>query len=72
MSPIAVKAVLLGILSLAMYIALFMYEEPVLTAAKHGGWWVILPVGIAFAFSYVHGAFTGSFWEALGLKAKGK
>lgn len=34
------------------------------------GWFVLVPILIAFAMSYVHGAFTGLFWDVLGLKAK--
>lgn len=34
-----------------------------------GTWWhVLLPIMLAFAISYVHGAFTGLFWELMGLK----
>lgn len=34
-----------------------------------GRWWhVLIPILIAFAISYVHGAFTGLFWELMGLK----
>lgn len=29
----------------------------------------IIPVFVAFIFSYVHGTFTGHFWESLGLRA---
>lgn len=72
LSPAVIKAVVFGLASLAMYAALFLFEQPLLDAAKHGGWWVVLPVGIAFAFSTIHGSFTGHFWEACGLKAKGK
>lgn len=32
------------------------------------GWHVLLPIMLAFAISYVHGAFTGLFWELMGLK----
>lgn len=31
--------------------------------------WFLIPLAIAFLFSWVHGTFTGYFWEALGLKA---
>lgn len=71
-SPSALKAIGLGALSLAMYVALFLFEEPLLQAGAKGHEWVALPVAIAFAFSTVHGAFTGSFWDALGLRARGK
>ncbi|MDP3515069.1 MAG: hypothetical protein Q8S20_20195 [Sulfuritalea sp.] len=34
-----------------------------------GVWWhVLIPILLAFAISIVHGAFTGLFWEAMGLK----
>ncbi|HPB76848.1 MAG TPA: hypothetical protein PLY96_16565, partial [Chromatiaceae bacterium] len=29
----------------------------------------LIPVVVAFVFSYFHGAFTGHFWETLGLRA---
>lgn len=29
----------------------------------------LVPIVIAFIFSYVHGQFTGYFWESLGIKA---
>lgn len=38
-----------------------------------GSWWHVLPIIlIAFAVSYVHGAFTGLFWDLMGLKPAGK
>lgn len=38
-----------------------------------GNWlFVFVPILIAFAVSYVHGAFTGMFWDSLGLKAAAK
>lgn len=30
----------------------------------------VVPIAIAFLFTLVHGAFTGYFWDLLGLKAK--
>ena len=36
-----------------------------------GNWlYVLAPIVMAFAVSYVHGNFTGLFWDVLGLKAK--
>lgn len=35
-----------------------------------GTWWhVLVPILIAFAISVAHGAFTGLFWDVMGLKA---
>jgi hypothetical protein len=34
-----------------------------------GTWWhVLIPILLAFAISFVHGAFTGLFWDMMGLK----
>lgn len=36
-----------------------------------GTWWyVFAPILMAFAISFVHGNFTGLFWDLVGLKAK--
>lgn len=35
-----------------------------------GVWWhVLIPILLAFAISFTHGAFTGLFWDVMGLKA---
>lgn len=62
-----VRTVLLGVLSLTLYVLLFSYEEAVLAASADS---FLVPIVIAFAFSFVHGAFTSGFWDMLGLKAK--
>lgn len=31
-------------------------------------WHVLIPILIAFAISFTHGAFTGLFWDVMGLK----
>lgn len=39
------------------------------TLIEGNGLFVLLPILVAFIISYVHGAFTGMFWDSLGLKA---
>ncbi len=59
---------------------LVYFAEPTVDAcaAKNGtmvqGNWlhVFIPILIAFAVSYVHGAFTSSFWDSIGFKAAPK
>jgi hypothetical protein len=60
----------LGTASLGLYGALFAFERPILAYTSEGGAAMAAVIGIAFAFSIVHGAFTGRFWDILGLKAK--
>lgn len=54
---------------------LYLHHTDAATCAAKGGhlepgsrWNVALPILIAFAVSYVHGAFTGLFWDVMGLK----
>lgn len=68
-----VKAVLYGAASIALYVLLYLYADETVELARRtqGGEkiWFLVPIAIAFVFSYVHGAFTGYFWDAVGLKA---
>jgi hypothetical protein len=54
---------------------LYYHKADAAACAAKGGhmhsgvWWhVLIPILLAFAISIVHGAFTGLFWEAMGLK----
>lgn len=64
------RTIALGAVSLALYLLLFTNERAVLELSLAGGWGFMVPITIAFAFSFIHGAFTGGFWDMLGLKAQ--
>lgn len=64
------RAVLFGILTLALYFLLYLFEDEILAFTSRGGWYFIAPVVVAFVFSFAHGTFTGHFWDILGIKAK--
>jgi hypothetical protein len=68
----AVQTALLGLSVLILYLLLFANEATILDLSARGGWYFVLPVAIAFGFSFVHGAFTARFWDVLGVKASGK
>ena len=60
-----------GAASALCYVALFTYEKEVMALfTRTDGWYPTLPVVTAFVFSFVHGAFTGYFWEVLGVVAR--
>jgi len=62
-----------GIVSGALYLLLYLYEREILSAfTRTDGWFPALPVLAALVFSFAHGAFTGYFWEVLGIKARRK
>jgi hypothetical protein len=71
-----IKLVLLGLASTSLYILLYIFNDDL----KHIGQTIrggekvyfLVPIVIAFVFSFVHGAFTGHFWDVLGMKAKPK
>jgi predicted membrane-bound dolichyl-phosphate-mannose-protein mannosyltransferase len=75
MSSLA-KAVSYGAASAALYVLLYLYADETVALARrtHEGEriWFLVPIVIAFVFSYVHGAFTGHFWDAIGLSPAGK
>jgi len=59
-----------GAVTLILYVCLFALERPILDWSSRGGWYFLVPVAIAFALSFAHGAFTGHFWDVLGIKAR--
>jgi uncharacterized RDD family membrane protein YckC len=69
----AVKStIVFGVLTAALYAAVFLNQGTVMTYFTKGGMYAALPVLTAFIFSFAHGAFTGSFWSAMGIEASKK
>jgi hypothetical protein len=69
-NKVLVYTVVLGIISVSLYFLLWWLEKPIMYYSQQGKWYFVIPIAIAFAVSLVHGAFTGYFWEMLGIKAK--
>ncbi|MDZ7802760.1 hypothetical protein [Thiohalophilus sp.] len=69
-------AILYGVLSLELFRLLYVYNDEIrhmAEATSRGDKTLFfVPIIIALVFSLVHGAFTGYFWEALGISAKKK
>ncbi len=62
-----------GMISGALYLGLYLYHREILAAfTRTDGWYPALPVITALVFSFAHGAFTGYFWEVLGVTGKRK
>lgn len=66
------KTSALGLVTLLLYLMLFSNEAALLQLSAQGRWYFLLPIVIAFVFSFFHGAFTAAFWDVLGVKASGK
>ncbi len=66
------KMIFYGVLSAALYGALFANQALVSAYCAKGAWYAALPITAAFAFSFVHGHFTGYFWSVLGIEATKK
>ncbi len=67
-----VKMLVMGVLSIGLYAALLTHQDMVNETFGKGSWYAFLPIVTAFAFSFVHGAFTGDFWTVLGIEAAKK
>ena len=69
-----VITLILGAASAGLYLLLYLFSDtlPGLAAATRNGekLYALVPLAIAMVFSFVHGAFTGHFWDVLGLRAK--
>lgn len=65
-----VRAALFGVVALILYFLLYLFEDSIMAITARGRWYFLVPVAIAFLFSFVHGSFTSSFWEVLGIKAR--
>lgn len=66
------KALIFGVVNALLYTLIFVYSDQLVNYAKRTQQgekiWFIVPIIIAFIISYVHGTFTGAFWDTLGLK----
>lgn len=67
-----VQGVLLGIISVVSYFAVFMHQESVTELTTRGAYYAALPIAAAFYFSFIHGAFASSVLGILGIEAKRK
>jgi hypothetical protein len=68
-----VRLFLSGAISAGLYFLLYRYEKEIMEwFARTDGLYPALPVLAAFLFSFAHGAFTGYFWEALGIRARSR
>lgn len=69
-----VITLILAAMSSGLYILLYMFSEELtgFTSAARSGelLYAFIPIIVALVFSFVHGAFTGHFWNLLGLRAK--
>ncbi len=64
--------IVMGIISIALYTTLLLKQDLLNNTFSKGGWYALLPIIMAFIFSYFHGSFTGHFWTVLGVEAARK
>lgn len=53
-----------------LYALLYFYNREIVELCRRGGWWFVFPLTAAFVFSIFHGAFTGLFWDMLGVRPR--
>lgn len=67
-------ALALGAMSAALYFLLYLFADEItalaVKAREGQKLYALVPIAIALVFSFVHGTFTGRFWDLIGLKAK--
>jgi nucleotide-binding universal stress UspA family protein len=62
------KTLVFGIITGALYAAVFTKLETIMHYFTKGGIYTLLPVAAVFVFFYVHGSFLSNFWSALRIK----
>ncbi len=65
-------ASVLGLITVALYAAVFLNADLVMRLFTRGGAYAALPIGTVFAFSFAHGAFSSRLWSLLGIQARPK
>ncbi|MFH1562907.1 MAG: hypothetical protein ABIF11_05765 [Nitrospirota bacterium] len=63
------RMLLMGAISIVLYTILLMKQDLINHYFGNGGLYAVLPIVIAFIFSYFHGTFTSCFWTVLGIEA---
>jgi hypothetical protein len=72
-SDLYIKLSISGAISAGLYFLLYFYEKEIMESfTRTDGFYPALPVLAALLFSFAHGAFTGYFWEALGVSARAR
>jgi hypothetical protein len=67
-----VKMIIMGIISLSAYIAVFTNQDIITKYATKGGYYAALPIVAVFFFSFVHGPFANYVLSVLGIEPKKK
>lgn len=67
--PKLLRLAVFGFATFLLYAALFLFEDSIVGSTREGHWAFVIPIALAFVVSYFHGAFTGGFWDALGIRA---
>ena len=66
------RLLLYGGVSLSLYALIYLYEQEIMHWSTKGGWYFIIPVMLAFLFSFLHGGLTRYFWEVMGVRARNR
>lgn len=67
---VLIQTLVYGAISIGLYFCLYLFANDILELSRQGHWNFIVPIAIAFVFSWIHGNFTGQFWDLFGVKAK--
>lgn len=66
------QTALYGAVSIGLYVLLLAKQDLVNANVAKGGLYAMLPITMAFVFSFFHGNFTGCFWTSCGVEASKK
>ncbi len=62
------KTIGYGLITAALYGAVFWNADTVMSYFTKGGFYAALPVATVFVFSFAHGSFASNLWSLMGIK----
>lgn len=65
-------AAVFGLATAALYTAVFMNADTVMSYFTRGSWYAAMPIATVFVVSYIHGSFSSHLWSLLGIEAMKK
>ena len=68
----ALRALVLGVVSLILYVVVFTHQGLITDICTRGQWCAVVPIIIVLIISLIHGSFCNYSLDLLGIKAKKK
>jgi hypothetical protein len=63
------KLIAYGLGSCVLFASIYQFQDLIMDNFAKGGVYTVLPIATVFLFSWIHGTFSGTLWQVLGIDA---